>query len=482
MMMRSTLMALLAAGLLSACNLEPDYQRPAPAVPNAWPTGPAYRPASLEAKPTDIPDLGWDAFFSDPKLRKLIDLGLSNNRDLRVAILNIEKAQAEYRIQRSQQLPTINLEGQGDIERTPRRVSPTGHADTSHQYSLEAGVSAYELDLFGRIRSLKDQALEEYLATEEARRATQIALVSDIATAYLNLAADQERLKLAQDTLTSQQQSYELTKRSFEVGTASQLDVRQAETSVDTAKVDIAQFTASVSQDQNELQLLLGMPVPAELLPDNMVGSVTALTDIPAGIPSDVLQRRPDILEAEHQLKAANANIGAARANFFPKVTLTAASGRVSDALATLFKAGSGGWAFAPDIILPIFDFGNNQATLDAAKADRDIDIAQYDKAIQTAFKEVADALADYGTVDDQLSAQQSLVEATSDSYRLSDARYRKGVENYLDVLDSQRSMYSAQQDLITVRLSKQVNLVTLYQVLGGGWTRSMGQAQASSN
>jgi len=206
------------------------------------------------------------------------------------------------------------------------------------------------------------------------------------------------------------------------------------------------------------------------------------LTDIPAGIPSDVLQRRPDILEAEHQLKAANANIGAARANFFPKVTLTATSGRVSDALATLFKAGSGGWAFAPDIILPIFDFGNNQATLDAAKADRDIDIAQYDKAIQIAFREVADALADYGTIDDQLSAQQSLVEATSDSYRLSDARYRKGVENYLNVLDSQRAMYSAQQDLITVRLSKQVNLVTFYKVLGGGWTKDKNQAQVSLN
>jgi len=480
-MMRNTLTVLLAASLLSACNLAPDYNRPAPAIPDAWPSGPAYRPISLESKTSDIPELGWDAFFSDPKLRKLIDLGLSNNRDLRVAILNIEKARAQYQIERSQQLPTINLEGQGDIQHLPWRVSPTGQADTTHQYSLEAGISAYELDLFGRIRNLKDQALEEYLATEEARRSTQITLVSDIATAYLNLAADQERLRLAQDTLTSQQQSFQMTNRSFEVGSASQLDVSQAETSVDTAKVDIAQFTALVAQDQNALQLLLGTGVPTELLPDGTVGAITGLTDIPAGIPSDVLQRRPDILEAEHQLKAANANIGAARANFFPKVTLTATSGRVSDALATLFKAGSGGWAFAPDIILPVFDFGNNQATLDAAKADRDIDIAQYDKAIQIAFREVADALADYGTIDDQLSAQQSLVEATSDSYRLSDARYRKGVENYLNVLDSQRAMYSAQQDLITVRLSKQVNLVTFYKVLGGGWAKSNVQ-QMSSN
>jgi len=315
--------------------------------------------------------------------------------------------------------------------------------------------------------------LETYLSTVEAQRAAQITLVAEIASAYLTLAADMESLKLAQDTLASQQQSYELTKRSFEIGNSSELDVRQAETSVDSAKVDIATFTAEVAQDQNALALLLGTAVPTELLPEQALGSVTAVQDIPAGIPSDVLQRRPDILEAEHVLKGANANIGAARAAFFPKVTLTATSGRMSDALSTLFKAGTGGWAFIPDIVLPIFDWGENQANLDVAKTERDIDIAQYDKAIQTAFKEVADALADYGTLDDKLAAQQSLVEATSESYRLSDARYRKGIENYLDVLDSQRSMYSAQQNLITVRLSKQANLVTLYKVLGGGWVKA---------
>ncbi len=475
-MTRSTLLAITAMAVLSGCiNLQPDYHQPVPVVPASWPSGPAYRPVARDPKVTSIPDLGWDQFFADARLRKLIALGLGNNRDLRVAVLNVEKARAQYQIQRADQLPTINLEGQGNIERTPRRVSSTGRAMTTHQYSLEAGISSYELDLFGRIQSLKDQALEEYLSTAEAQRSTQISLVSEIATAYLNLAADMERLQLAQDTLTSQQSSYDLTKRSFEIGSSSELDVRQAQTSVDTAHVDIASFTAQVAQDQNALALLLGSSVPADLLPNQPLGGVTEIQAIPAGIPSDVLQRRPDILAAEHRLKGANANIGAARAAFFPKITLTATSGKVSDALSTLFKAGTGGWAFIPDIVLPIFDWGANQANLDVAKADSAIDLAQYDKAIQTAFKEVADALADYGTIDDKLSAQQSLVEATSESYRLSDARYRKGIENYLNVLESQRSMYSAQQDLITVRLGKQTNLVTFYKVLGGGWAKSGG-------
>jgi multidrug efflux system outer membrane protein len=468
------LLAGTAMLLLSGCiNLQPDYKRPQLAAPTSWPSGPAYRPAAYDPKKPSVADLGWDQFFSDDKLRKLIDIGIANNRDLRVAMLDVVKARAQYRVQRAEQLPTVNLEGQGDIQRTPRRLSQTGKADTSHQYTAEVGLSSYELDLFGRVQSLKDQALEEFFATEEAQRSAQITLVAEIASAYVTLAADMERLKLAQDTLMSQQQSYDLTKRSFEIGNSSELDVRQAQTSVDTARVDIATFTADIAQDQNALALLLGTSVPSELLPEQTLGSVTALQDIPAGIPSDVLQRRPDILEAEHTLKGANANIGAARAAFFPKITLTATSGRASDALSTLFKAGTGAWAFSPDIILPIFDWGENQANLDAAKADRDIDIAQYDKAIQTAFEEVANALADYGTIDDKMAAQQSLVEATSESYRLSDARYRKGVENYLDVLDSQRSMYSAQQDLITVRLDKQTNLVTLYKVLGGGWTKS---------
>jgi multidrug efflux system outer membrane protein len=465
-------MALLAAAFLSGCiNLEPDYARPAAPVPTAWPQGAAY-PAAAKTDGPAIADIGWNAFFVDPKLKELIALGLANNRDLRVAVLNIEKSRAQYDIERADQLPTLQAEGSATLQRITRRNSATGAAYTQKDYSVNAGVSAYELDLFGRVQSLKDQALEQYFATDEARRSTQISLVAEIATDYLNLAADQERLTLAQDTLLSQQQSLTLTQRSFQVGTSSALDVHQAETSVETARFDVAKYTAQVAQDQNALALVLGAPVPADALPSGAIDVVATVEDIPAGVPSDVLLRRPDVLEAEYQLRAANANIGAARAAFFPKITLTANAGSTADALKTLFKAGTGAWAFAPDIVWPIFDWGANEANLKSAKVDKQIYVADYEKAIQTAFREVADALADRGTLDAQLSAQQALVNSTSESYRLSDARYRKGIENYLNVLDSQRSLYSAQQDLITVRLSRVNNLVTLYKVLGGGWLK----------
>jgi multidrug efflux system outer membrane protein len=471
---------LLAALLLGGCfNLEPDYERPAAPVPAAWPQGEAY-PAAVQSSGRAVADIGWTSFFVDPKLKSLIELGLANNRDLRVAVLNIEKSRATYDIQRADQLPTLQADAGANIQRIGRRNATTGIAYTQKSYSVNAGVSAFELDLFGRVQSLKDQALEQYFATAEARRSTQISLVAEIATDYLNLAADRERLKLARDTLLSQQQSLTLTQRSLQVGTASALDVSQAETSVRTAEVDVAKYTALVAQDENALALVLGAPVPAGALPAGAVDIVTTVADIPAGVPSDVLLRRPDILEAEFKLKGANANIGAARAAFFPKITLTANAGSTADALKTVFKAGTGGWTFAPDIVWPIFDWGANQANLDSAKVDKEIYVADYEKAIQTAFREVADALADRGTLDAQLAAQQGLVQSTSDSYRLSDARYRRGVESYLNVLDSQRSLYSAQQDLITVRLSRVANLVTLYKVLGGGWLKETAVAQAA--
>ena len=460
---------LLAALLQGGClNLEPDYARPTAPVPQSWPQGDAY-PTPVQASGPALADIGWNSFFVDPKLQRLIALGLANNRDLRVAVLNIEKSRATYDVQRADQLPTLQADANANLQRITRRNSVTGAAYTQKDYSVNAGVSSYELDLFGRVQSLKDQALEQFFATEEARRSTQISLVAEIATDYLNLATDQERLKLAQDTLLSQQQSLTLTQRQFEVGTASALDVAQAKTSVETAAVDVAQFTASVAQDQNALALVLGASVPADTLPGAAIDIVTTVQDLPAGIPSDVLQRRPDVMEAEFQLKAANANIGAARAAFFPKITLTANAGSTADALKTLFKAGTGTWSFAPDIVWPIFDWGANEANLKSAKVDKEISVADYEKAIQTAFREVADALADRGTLEAQVSAQQALVDSTADSYRLSDARYRRGIENYLNVLDSQRSLYSAQQDLITLRLSRVTNLVTLYKVLGGG-------------
>jgi len=456
--------------LVSGCTLIPDYVRPEAPVAQSWPTGPSYLPASASRQDRELADIAWQEYFKDDKLRRVIGLALENNRDLRVAALNIEKTQAEYRVSRSELFPHIDAEANGEIVRTGAHNTMTGQAEITRIYSANVTVSAYELDLFGRIRSLNEQALEDFFSTVETRRAVQISLVAEVAMAYLTLQADQAQLTLAHETLASQQHSLELTQRMFETGLGSALDVRQAETSVDTARVDIAQFTTAVAQDLNALVLLAGAQIPPNLLPGDTVSPVTAMTDVPGDLPSNVLTSRPDILAAEHTLKGANANIGAARAAFFPRITLTATTGSTSAALATLFKAGTGGWSFAPDIILPIFDAGANQANLDAAKADKRIEVANYEKTIQTAFREVADALAERGTIDEQLAAQQSLVDSTEASYSLSNESYRRGIATYLNVLDSQRSLYAAQQGLITIRLQRETNLVTLYRVLGGGW------------
>ena len=454
---------------LTGCStMAPKYSQPALPVPTEWPNGPAYK--EVAGKPGDVPaaEIAWLDFFVDERLQKVIGLALANNRDLRVAALNIEKTRALYQIQRAELFPAVNAAGTGSKERVPGIVSGIGQPTTVELYNVNLGISSWELDLFGRIRSLKDRALEQYLATEQACHSTQISLVAEVANTYLTLAADRELLKLAQDTLMTQEATYKLIKRRYEVGASSELDLRQAQTRVDAARVDIARYTGIVAQDENALTLLVGSPVPDGLLPTEL-GVVSALKDISPGLPSEVLQHRPDILQAENQLKAANANIGAARAAFFPRITLTTSIGTTSDQLSGLLKSGSGTWSFVPQIILPIFDAGRNRANLDAVKADREIFLAQYEKAIQVAFREVADALAQRGTVGDQVEAQQSLVEATAGSYRLSDARYTKGIDSYLSVLDAQRSLYGAQQGLIAVRLSRLINLVTLYKVLGGG-------------
>ncbi len=469
-MVKIILPLLAALALLPGCqSLAPDYARPTAPVPAAWPDGPAYGPA-----PTASGDLasaiGWRQFFTEPKLIRLLELSLANNRDLRLATLNIEKARALYQVQRADLFPSIGAIGNANIQRLPASLSANGDAMVSRQFSATLGFSAYELDFFGRVRSLRDQALEQYLSTEEAARAARLSLVAEVAGAYLSLAADQDRLRLAEETLASQRASYELTKRSFEVGVSSALDLRQAQTSVESARVDVARFTSQVAQDVNALNLLAGGPVSLELLPRGLRDTVSAFTNLPLGLPSLTLVQRPDIMQAEHQLKAANANIGAARARFFPSISLTGGGGTASNQLDQLFKAGSGYWNFVPTVNLPIFDAGRNLANLEAAQAQRDIALTQYEKAIQAAFREVADALAQRGTLAEQMAAQRALVEATGESYRLSEARFRRGVDSYLSVLDSQRSSYGAQQSLISVRLSRQTNLVTLYKTLGGGW------------
>jgi len=446
---------------LAGCTMAPTYSQPAAPVPANWPNGPSYQAEAAKPLQKPMADISWQEFYQDDKLQKLIALALDNNRNLRIAALNIEKSQAQYRIQRANLIPELDA-----------TASANNQAAVNHQYSVGLGVSAYELDLFGRVQSLKDQALEQYLATEQAQRTVQISLVAEVATTALNLAADRERLKLAQETLKTQQSTFQMMQRRFEVGASSELDLRQIQTQVDTARGDVARATSLVAQDENNLTLIVGRQVPAELLPQALSENLTAVQDIAPGLPSAVLLQRPDVLQAENLLKGFNANIGAARAAFFPRITLVSSIGASSDELSGLFKSGSGAWTFAPQIVLPIFDAGARSAQLKVAEMDRDIAVAQYEKAIQTAFREVADALAQQGTIDEQLAAQQSLVKATGTRYILSQTRYDKGIDSYLNVLDAQRSLYSAQQGLIATRLTRLVNQVTLYKVLGGGWEK----------
>ena len=467
---KTTAMCLPLAALLclDGCTLAPGYARPEAPVPDAWPSGPAYKTQKPDS--TVVADIPWQEFFVDPQLQKLIALALQNNRDLRVAALNIEKTRALYQIQLSELFPNVDLSGSWSKQRQllPGNSVPD-QTITTKRYNVNLGVSSWELDFFGRIRSLKDQALEQFLATEQARRSAQISLVAEIANTYLTLAADQEQLKLSQNTLETQQTTHQLIQRRFEVGASSELDLRQAQTRVDAARVDVARYTTLVAQDKNRLNLVAGSTVPPELLPQALSETLAAVKDIAPGLPSEVLLKRPDILAAENLLKGANANIGAARADLFPRITLATNIGTTSSELSGLFKSGSDTWSFVPQIVLPIFDAGAGRANLKAAEVDRDIAVAQYEKTIQTAFREVADALAQRGTIDEQLAAQQSLTGATATSYRLSQARYEKGVDSYLTVLDSQRSLYGAQQGLIATRLTRLLNLVTLYKVLGGG-------------
>ncbi|MGR4866766.1 efflux transporter outer membrane subunit [Caulobacter sp. LARHSG274] len=463
-MLRNLTLALLAASALSACTLAPKTVRPALAVDNAWPIASANTGSAVTAA-----DLGWREVFQDPRLQGVIDLALSNNRDLRVAVLNIEKARAQYRVERAALLPGVNATATGAKGRNASDLTQPGVSRDVESYTAGVGVTAYELDLFGRVRSLKDAALQSYLATRETSRSVQISLIAETASAWLALAADQDLLALAQNTLATRDQSLTLIRRQFEAGAASQLDLRQAETLSETARSDVATYVAQVEQDRNALRLVVGTDVPADLLPAGGLVTAQILPDLPAGLPSDVLTRRPDVLAAEHTLAGANANIGAARAAFFPSISLTASTGGASTDLSNLFDSGNGTWSFAPRINLPIFAGGANVANLDSAKASRNIAVAQYEKAVQTAFREVADALAVQSTIQDRVSSQERLVAAANDTVRLSRARYNAGIDSSLTLLDSERTLYTSQQGLIGARLVRANNLATLYKALGGG-------------
>ncbi|MBU0651562.1 MAG: efflux transporter outer membrane subunit [Proteobacteria bacterium] len=451
--------------LLGGCTLAPEYTRPAAPVPADWPTGAAYHQTNPSAPVAS--GLPWRAFFTDERLQKIIETALNNNRDLRLAALNVERARALYGIQRAELFPSANAVGSGSRERVPADLSSTGSARTAERYSVSLGISSWEIDFFGRIRSLKDRALEEYLATDQARRSARILLASAVANAYLGLAANRETLKLAAATLETQEAAYRLIRKLCDIGLSSEIDLRRAQSQSEAARGEVARYTQRTAQDENALNLLVGSPLSPALLPVDL-GGVTPPTEISHGLSSELLLHRPDVLAAEHRLKAANANIGAARAAFFPRISLTTTLGTASADLSGLFASGSGTWSFAPQIAIPIFD-ARTWSAYEVTKLDREISVAQYEKTIQTAFREVADALAVQGTMNQQIAAQQSLVDAVAETYRLSNARYTKGLDSYLGVLDAQRSLYGAQQGLIALHFVRFANRVTLFKVLGGG-------------
>jgi outer membrane protein, multidrug efflux system len=461
------LLPVILVFLTTSCTMAPKYTRPESPVPSNWPNGPAYKVTESKASVEPAAQLSWQEFITDLSLREIIETALKNNRDLRVTALNVEMARALYGIERVSLLPSVNAAGSIYKEHFPADLSSNGISYTAEQYSVNLGITSWEIDFFGRIRNLKDKALEEYLATDQALRSAKIMLTSTVAQAYLALAADREALKLVTSTLKTQEESYDLIRKRYDAGIISELDLKRAQSQVDVARGDVARYTQLVAQDENGLTLLVGSPIRQELLPQDLT-SLSAPKNISAGLSSEILLRRPDVLAAEHGLKAANANIGAARATFFPRISLTTTFGTASAELSGLFKSGQGTWTFAPQIVMPIFD-ARTWFAYDATKIEKEISVAQYEKAIQTAFKEVADALAEKGMVSQRVAAQQSLVDAIKEAHRLSEARYTKGVDSYLSVLDAQRSLYSAQQGLIMLRFAQINNLITLYKTLGGG-------------
>lgn len=446
----SALLPLLPLLLSAGCaNFAPPYEQPAPAVPRAAPA-----PAAA------IDELGWRSFLTEARLRRTVELALANNRDLRVAALNVQRARAQYQVTDAQRLPNVSVGGSAT------------RSDRGTNLSASVGMAGFELDFFGRIRNLSDAALQDYLATDESRRSVQIGLVAETAHAWLALAADLERERLIKDTLANRQRLYELNRRMHELGAIAGLALAQAQAGVESARLDAANAALAVEQDRHALELLVGAALPAELAPHvgDAITHASVLVEVPAGVPSELLQRRPDVRAAEHRLQGAHFDIGAARAARFPRIALTASAGSASSSLSGLFSGGSGSWSFGPSISLPIFDGGASRANVEAAKVGREVALAEYDKAVQTAFREVADALAVRASLAERQAAQAALVETTRRQLRLAEAQYRAGGTSQLELLDAERSLYAAEQQLIALRLAEQGNRIALYRTLGGGW------------
>ncbi|MCH2089382.1 MAG: efflux transporter outer membrane subunit [Pseudoalteromonas sp.] len=451
----------VAALMLSACNMAPDMEK------RELPVAPNY---DIQGTAGDINALNWQSFFSNAQLQQLIALTLENNKDIKNAALNVQQVRAMYQIEDSALYPSIDLNASGTRQRLPADLSGTGQATISENYSATVGLTAYEIDLWGKVRNQSEQALQNLYSAEYSLTSVRISLISELVNAWLNYATDKELLALANETLKSQQESLELTRKTFALGAASQLTLSQLESTVATAKVDIANYQRLLKRDKNALDFLVGKTVTADLLPSESIDDVLSLPDVPVGLPSELLTQRPDIKAAEHDLLAANANIGVAKAAFYPSISLTANAGTASADLSNLFDSGSGTWSFVPTVNLPIFNMGRNQANLDVAKAQQEMATTSYEQTIQQAFKEVSDALADREGYMHQLDALNDLYQSNELSFTLSDARFQKGADSYLQVLDAQRNWYSAGQQLILGKQAYLASQINLYKALGGGW------------
>jgi multidrug efflux system outer membrane protein len=456
--MRKRALPLLLAAALAGCSFEPHYERPVPPVPPGWPVGDSY----LRQTEAALPSVSYRDIFRDPKLQALIEQALANNRDLRIAAANIASARAQYRVQRADLLPHVDAGGDATV------AGGGNGTGTNSRFSADIGLNNFELDLFGRIRSLSHSALDQYFATEAAARATRLSLVGELATAYFTFAADRSLLAIAQATAANARRSVQLTDARLQGGVSSRIDLRQAQTVLDQALSDVASQTTRVAQDKNAIQLLVGAPVDDANLPASIESVDPLIGELPAGLGSEILLRRPDVVDAEYQLRAASARIGAARAAFFPRISLTGLLGLASSSLTGLFSGGAFNWTAGASASVPIFDAGANRGNLAFARAQRDLFLARYEQVIQTAFREVSDALARRGTIDAQMRAQTDLTAAARDNYALNEARFRGGIDTFLNSLIAQRTLYTAEQDLVRTRLERATNLADLYRTLGG--------------
>jgi multidrug efflux system outer membrane protein len=464
---------LIGLSLLAGCNLAPVYERPEPEIPQSWPAGDAY----LRATEAALPRISYRDIFRDPALQAIIERALANNQDLRIALANVAAARGQLRVQRAELLPQIDGSAGATVGERSAAQSTTGGAGNANNggkytsYDLNVGLTAFEIDLFGRVRNLSDAALQDYLATEAAVRAARLTLIAEVANAYLTLATDRSLLAIASETAKTAARSADLTRARLAGGIAPRTDLRQAETVLAQARSDVANLTTIVAQDRNSLELLVGARVSDAELAASIESIDGLLGEVPPGLDSAILLRRPDVVQAEYQLRAANAMIGAARAAFFPRISLTAVAGLSSNALSTLFTSDALAWSVQPSAVLPIFDAGANSGNLETTEAQRDAAVAQYQRTIQTAFREVSDALARRGTIGDQYEAEEQLVAAALDSYTLADARYREGIDPFLGNLVAQLTLYNARRSMVATRLVRARNLVQLYRALGGDST-----------